>query len=494
MMANYTRKAVKAAGLVFVLGIIASFSSYFTRIFLARNLTPEEYGLFYAVFTFVLFVLIFRSLGLGTAVVKFIAQYNVKKDYSKIKTLIVSANLFQLLSSLTIVMVLLLISKYLSLNYFKNTLSFSLMNILTLYIISSLLFSNVKYLLRGFQDIIWFPLAEPLRVVIVLFSIILFFLVGFGIFSPVYGFVVGEIITSLILLIPASKYFFVFKYKIKNFWKTTKELFKFGIPVIFTGMGEKVIAYIDILLLTYFVSLKEVGIYNIILPTATLFLFFARSVTSILLPMVSELWAKKEKVKLSEGLSFIYKYSFVLVIPVMFTVFIFSDIFFRLFFGNQYVSGMWAFRILLIGVLCYIVAQINHSAISGIGKPGTVTRIILSVALINLITNLILIPLYGLTGAAIATSLSYIIALILSTRKLVKYVEITPPWFIWLKALFAGGIFVGIIFYLKSVLVLNPWVELIIALSVAGVVYLISALLLKIVSISEIKKVLKRVI
>ena len=63
-MANYTKKAIKGAGITLIMSILAAVVAYVTRIILARNLGPYEYGLFSAVFTFIIFLLFFRDLGL----------------------------------------------------------------------------------------------------------------------------------------------------------------------------------------------------------------------------------------------------------------------------------------------------------------------------------------------------------------------------------------------------------------------------------------------
>jgi O-antigen/teichoic acid export membrane protein len=277
----------------------------------------------------------------------------------------------------------------------------------------------------------------------------------------------------------------------KDFKPITKQLFIFGIPVLVTNVGGKVIGYIDTLILTNFRTLTEVGIYNVILPSAMLFLYFGISVSAVAFPLVSELWAKKDKTRLSDGLKLIHKYAFVGTIPLVFTVFAFSSLFINFFFGKQYTQGALALQILLIGILFYIVAGINNNIIAGIGKPKAVTKIILFAAAINLIANLILIPFFGIEGAAFATTLSYFVALVLSTKKVTEYLEVDFPKAIWVKIVFSGIIFAVIISYLKDVLVMNPWIELIISASAAFLIYLIIIFLLDIINIDEIIKYIK---
>ena len=51
-MTNYTKFAIKGATTVLILSAIGAFLGYLVRLVLARNLSVEEYGLFYSVFAF----------------------------------------------------------------------------------------------------------------------------------------------------------------------------------------------------------------------------------------------------------------------------------------------------------------------------------------------------------------------------------------------------------------------------------------------------------
>ncbi|MBU0459610.1 MAG: flippase [Nanoarchaeota archaeon] len=493
-MINYTKKAIKGAGYVSIMVGLASFLAYLFRIFLARNLSLSDYGLFWAIFTFMMFLLIFREIGLNSALTKYIAEYYGKKDYSKIKTLIISSFMFKLISSTLLICFFIFSARFLSIYYFKSSISYFILINLSLYIFLSLIVNHIHSILIGFQDVKWYTLSEPLRLGFALLFSLVLFQFDLGIMAPVFGFIIALVFTLFIISLGLLKYLFILKYTIKDFWKTTKLLFSFGLPVIFTGVGGKVISHFDVLLLTALVSLKEVGVYTAILPTALLFLFFSRAITMILFPMISELDEKKDLKRISAGMNLIYNYSFVFVIPMIISVFVYADFFITVLFGAEYVSGVFPFRILLIGVLGYIIAAINHSAISGIGKPFVVTQIILLSGLVNLILNIILIPLFNITGAAIATTFSYLLALFLSTYWLVKQIKLKSPWLNWLKLLGITLIFGFLIYFIQNILIINPILEIFISIGISIIVYIYLIFTLKIINLEHLKMIVKRVL
>ncbi len=486
---SYSKKAIKGVTHVTILLFISHVLSYILRVVLARQLTPEEYGLFSAVFELVLFLLVFRDFGLGNALVKFIPQYKHTENYSKIKTMILSAGVLQLVASLLLIAILIFMAPYLSTHYFKSGEAKSLLIVLSWYILFSMLARLLDNILNGFQEVKWYSWTQTLKMgFTVIFSIVLIYY-GFGVMSPAIAYIVALFLTFLILAKGASKYVFILKYPLTNVWKTTKELFTFAGAVIFTGLGNKVVAHLDVLILAYFVPLAQVGVYNVVLPTALLFLFIPRAVTMILFPMTSELWAKDDVKRVSEGVRLIHTYLLFLTQPFVFAVFVYAEEFITLFFGQEYVSGALAFQILLFGVLLEVISAANESIISASGRPYKVTVIILISAAVNIVLNFILIPRYGIVGAALATAASYGTALILSTYALLTFVRVSSPFGIWIKSLFAGVLFLITLNVVKQTIAAFPLIiQVLISLVAAVAVYGVIGYWLRIVYWKEVKR------
>jgi len=494
MEETYLRKAVKGTVVVLLLGSIAHILGYSSRVALARNLPIEQYGLFYAMLFLIIFLTMVRDMGLQSAAVKFIAEASGRKDYSKIKTITISYLIFLFIFSTILVIIFVIIAEFLSINYFKTEVALGPFKILLLYLLVSPLLLSTRAFLRGMQDMKGFSLVELTKNAFVLILIFVFFKLGFSLLAPIYAYIFGSLLAFVVLIIPASKYFFIFKYKMKDFWQTTKQLFVFGTPMIFVNFGEMMVSYIDILMLTYFASLVAVGIYSAISPTAMIFLFFGSGISAVLFPMVSELWSKGDKDRIVYGLRGIYTYILVLVVPIIFSAIIYADKILFLIFGSEFVAGSLAFRILLFGMIFYIVATLNNSTISAIGKPAITAKIILTIAALNFGLNIILIPLFGITGAAIATTISYMVALVLTSSKLRKQIPIVAPWGNWIKTIFSGFVFIFIVHIFMSLPFFNLWFRISIALLVAGFIYIKIILFFGVVNKRKVKNIIKQVL
>ena len=79
----------------------------------------------------------------------------------------------------------------------------------------------------------------------------------------------------------------------------------------------------------------------------------------------------------------------------------------RLVYGAQFADAGVALRLIIPGVVAYSVVAVLSRYLSGRGRPGTGTLILLLGLAANIVANLVLVPRLGILGAAVASSLSY---------------------------------------------------------------------------------------
>ena len=161
---------------------------------------------------------------------------------------------------------------------------------------------------------------------------------------------------------------------------------------------------------------------------------------------------------------------------------------------QTYIPASNTLKILSIGMIFATLNGICVNFFSGIGKPQINSKIIYSAAIFNLITNLILIPILGIIGAAITTTISYFIMMFIGLVKIREFIKVQFPITIWSKTLISGLIFIFIIWLLKRIIFLNVWLETVIILAISGVVYIVLLFLLKIINIAELKDLYKRIV
>lgn len=487
-MPTYTKRAVHGASVVLFMSLLASVFAYLTKAVLARELGAADYGLFSAVFTFVIFFLFFRDLGFPQAIIKYTAQFMATKEYGKIKSVLSTAFSMQMAGSIIFAAAFYFLSDFLALHYFKDPQASLFLKLFIVYIFGSIFFIISKDALLGLHKTFLFSLGELLKNGLVFLLILLFLWQGQGVLAPVYAYALVCWILFFFFFPFLLHHFHFYNYTCEDIPAVRKQVVWFALPVFATAVGGKVIGYIDTLILTYFRPLSEVGIYNAVLPSALLFLYAGTAIGTVVLPLASELWAKQDLVRLRAGITLLYKYLFMIIIPVIAGVFTFSAYFLDFFFGPEYVVGARALQILLVGVLLFALAAINHSIFSAVGNPGIVTKIILLGALVNIILNVLLIPYFGIVGAALSTAASYTLAFILSVHKMRKLLQVEAPWGRWVFLLLLGALIVAGLQQLSLLMNLDHWLEMIISFAIACFLYIILLYLFKLIDFVEIQR------
>jgi O-antigen/teichoic acid export membrane protein len=79
----------------------------------------------------------------------------------------------------------------------------------------------------------------------------------------------------------------------------------------------------------------------------------------------------------------------------------------RVVYGSQFADAGVALRLILPGVVLYSIVAILSRYIVGRGRPGTGTLLLLTGLAANVVCNLVLIPRFGIVGAAASSSISY---------------------------------------------------------------------------------------
>lgn len=186
-----------------------------------------------------------------------------------------------------------------------------------------------------------------------------------------------------------------------------KPIMVFGGFVLMANASGTIIANIDSLMLSAYSGLRSTGIYTIAFFIAAVIEVPRRSMSQVLIPLVSEANKNNDIAKLSE----LYKKSSLnqLIIGCFLFLAIWCNIDNVFKFvpnGSVYAEGKWVVFYIGLSKLFDMASGINAEIVgtSKYYKIDLVFYIVLGG--VAIITNMILIPIYGLTGAAIASLLS----------------------------------------------------------------------------------------
>ena len=167
----------------------------------------------------------------------------------------------------------------------------------------------------------------------------------------------------------------------------------------------------DIFLTNLFLGPAAVGVYVIAVALAEKLWLVSQAVSTVLLPRLSQLSSDEGKRK--ELTPLVARWVLLTTLLGAFAVGVLAEFLLTLVFGPEYKDALVPLWILLPGIVLISASRVMANDIAARGRPELNMYTAIAVASINVIGNLILIPSYGLPGAAAATTIAYTLDLIL---------------------------------------------------------------------------------
>jgi O-antigen/teichoic acid export membrane protein len=206
----------------------------------------------------------------------------------------------------------------------------------------------------------------------------------------------------------------------------TRELLSFSAPLFITGALSLVLSDVDTLMLGILSTQADVGVYNVVYPTAILLLVFLRSFRFIYMPRISELDSSNQSEGIRLNYRLITKWLFFTTTPILVAFTVRPRYIISLLYGSEYSSGGLVLTILAVGFYLHSVLGLNGTTLTSLGHTRVILYINVAAAVFNIALNLTLIPIYSLVGAAVATMLSYIFINVLYSAILYRITGIIP--------------------------------------------------------------------
>jgi O-antigen/teichoic acid export membrane protein len=486
------KKFLKDVSGTFLLVFLASVLGYTTRIIFARNLSQQDYGLFYAIVGFFAFFALFRTLGTNEALVHFLPKYAAQKNLSKAKFSSWYAFKVQSILGLVTSLVFFIFAKPIALHFFHLEAAAQLLRIqsVTYFIIGFVEFFVGFF--RGLQRPMLASLYDPVRLFFVtVVSIILIKLQVFTIHNLLFVWMGGYLILSVIYFIYLYKdYGNVISAPSRFYPAVLAEIKRYSIPVMLAVGAEILFSRTNVLLLTFFKGSADVALYEIAYPSSRLMLLLAAPFSFVLFPLVSQLFYQKNKKAISEILQTTYNTGLFLLVPIVALLMLYPELIIKTLFSEKYLAAAPSLRIMTLGTFFLTFSNINFNIISGMGKIASRTKIVYIVALFNIIADVLLIPRFGYQGAIIATSGSFFLLWLLGFKECLHYVSAFRPRLRPLGKIVVNLlIFLTLIIVLKKLFVFNMYVEAI-AVTIIGLLlyFLLGLFVFKIINVNILKE------
>ena len=400
---------VKDASTNFVKQIVMLVSGIVTSIVIARVLGPTGKGIYALVMLAPSMLLLSGEFGITMANIFFIGK-------KKIKISVLSSNslIFGLINGLFLILVFLLIYPFIQDSIFKGVDS-----VYIYFILIIMPFSLATQYLGGIL-VGLLKIKQSCYITIVQTTINT---VGIAtILLVLSGHIMNLLVFSMIMTISLFITYVLYIEKLTGFakkfsWKSFKKCFNYGskgyLANIFTFFNYK----LDMFMVNFFIGIAAVGYYSLSVGLAEMLWIIPSSIAFVLFPKVSS----SEKYEASELTAAVCRHTFFLSLVLCVLAVLFSKYAINIVYGDRFIPSYLPLMLLLPGILMGAISKHLSAYLNGIGKVIYAPIRATTGLIINIVLNLILIPNYGIRGAAIASSISYTVPSLLNNFYFAKH-------------------------------------------------------------------------
>jgi len=418
----------------FAIKIVAAGTAFGLQIILARSLGAKDYGDYVYVLTWILLLMSLSSLGMDGAALRFVASYAGQEAWGELRGFVLRGIQWVLFASIVISILSLA-----GILLFRDAIRPELIGIFfigffLLPINSLLTFGGAC--LQALKHVV---VAEALQTVLrsLLFGLLFIFLYLVSPQSLVAeNAMILQLVAAFIMLVILFYQLFRKSPKaVKNvspvfhnrYWLST------SLPFLALSGLSLLLTRTDIIMIGFFQGTQDAGIYAIATRIIILSSFGIAAVNSILAPMIAQYYARKEFKELQKVVTHAAVGNAVVTVPIVIVLIIFGKSVLALF-GSAFMVAYLPLSILLLGQLVDALAGSVGYLMTMTGHQNEVLKVVGFCSILNVILNAVLIPVMGLTGAALSTAITVALLNIILVFRVNNRIQINSTIFRWNKS------------------------------------------------------------
>jgi len=403
---GYGRQYAAHTATTLIAAIIMGVLFYVLRIVLFQSLSIEAYGLFYAVFAFGVTIQAFVTFGFDPGITPIVTRMNERGDLAGIKQLAVAALLRQLAIAIALAILCIIFAEPLVETLFENSSAAGLVVPIIVYMVLMVVFKTGHAVLLGLHAVQARNMVDIIRVSAALATAVWLLQAGWGIQAAAWAYATSAAaaiaVQAVVMIIQARSVVcapFVWRPDL------ARDVFRSGKYLSIAFVSLVLFSQMDTLMLTLLTNdfARTVGTYQVAVPTIMIGYSLLAAIAVSFMPMVTTLDVRGERRLLADGLDRMYSAAFAVFLPASIVAAGFGDVLIAMLFRRDTYDAAAAFAILSTGSIFYFVCYLNLQVLAGLGLVRRAGAIIAGALAVNLALNVVLIPSFGIRGAALAT-------------------------------------------------------------------------------------------
>jgi O-antigen/teichoic acid export membrane protein len=192
-----------------------------------------------------------------------------------------------------------------------------------------------------------------------------------------------------------------------------------------TGLTATLMGFSDTILIGYFLSNTEVGLYRTAFQLTTMALFSMLALRTSLYPNVASWWKKGDKSSVEQSLSKSFSFSLALAVPAAAGAWVLGGPLLYFLYGSPFAAAGTAMAILFAVQIVAVFLTLETMCLAALNLPGAVFKGTAIGAATTIILDILLIPQYGINGAAVSLFIGSLFCLLAAHRSLSGLIRVT---------------------------------------------------------------------
>jgi len=181
-----------------------------------------------------------------------------------------------------------------------------------------------------------------------------------------------------------------------------------AVPFTLIGGAGIINSQTDIVMLAWLANAEDVGMYRVAVQGAALVAFGLQSANAVVAPQFSRLYAQGEMARLQYLVTQSARFVLLAAIPIALALILAGATLVSWVFGHEFAAAYGPLEILTVGQLVNAGFGSVGFLLNMTGHERIAANILWKSALLNMLLNALLIPFFGMMGAALATAISLV--------------------------------------------------------------------------------------
>ena len=389
----------------FTARIISVVATGLLIVILARLFSPSDYGLLFLTLSVLSVAQLFSTLGWAKSAGRYLAEYK-EKNSTQIPHILRISFQYTLLTTSSVVLILILFHQDIAVLVDELELAQYLL-LGSLYVIAYTFVSYLRTIFQGLERIEFSALIQVLDRVSQLILVSVFVLLGFGIFGAIGGYILAS--TFAVLVGMSIVYFRFYRPHPKSAVESglSRRIFEYNVPLIATSTASVLDKRVDVILVGFFLGPMAVSFYVIGRQVTEFIETPVKALGFTIAPSYSSLKTAGNLNRSRRIYETALVHSLLLYLPAAAGMIILAEPIVELVFGTDYLGAVVVIQILTLYMVLFSITKITSQGLDYLGraKARAVAKAVMAVSNVGL--NIVLIPLVGVAGAAIATVVTF---------------------------------------------------------------------------------------